>query len=105
MCVCDAGYAPIRFKGNTKVNINLGYDFFFDTVVPSMPMGGVETGVENDGSQGREPERRRKRREVGGAEQGEKVVELTFRMAEVRSGILLYSQTSQSSHLIRVSSE
>ena len=109
MCVHvnHIGYAPIRFKGYTKVNLNLGYSFFYDVrVSPARDGGGVRTGAGNGGGdQNPAPERRRRggrrgRREVGEAEQ---VVKISFRMVRLRSGILLYSQTSLSSHLIRVS--
>ena len=118
VCFSFAGYAPIRFLGNTRVQLNLGYSFFYDLQVQKTPGGGddppgVGTGTEGagEGENSAPGERRRKKR--GGARRERRnvvdsgsgsgqVVEMLFRLAEQRSGVLLYSRTASSVHLIRV---
>lgn len=80
------------------VNLNLGYSFFYDLEVQGN--GGVFPGGDQVGAPA--PVQRRRRRREGGIVQE---VEMRFRLVTLRSAVLLYSNTSSSIHLIRVSLE
>lgn len=109
LCV---GYAPIRFRGTTTVQLNLGYSFFYDLQTQKTPGGnddapGTGTGVGGTGEDG--PNRRKRegvrKRNVLESSDGTgvgQVVEIVFRLVERRSAVVLYSRTSSSVHLIRV---
>lgn len=92
------GYAPIRFSGNAMVNLNLGYSFFYDLEVQRNGVGVQDP--RSDLTNGDPIERRRRRRRQAITVQE---VEMRFRLVELRSAVLLSSITSNSVHLIRVS--
>lgn len=107
-----AGYAPIRFRGSTRVSLNLGYSFFYDLQVRksalSVAPGGANTGPATGTGVGTGPARRRRdvrgrRNTVGVASAETQVVEVWFRLVDVRSAVLLHSRSSSSVHLIWVS--
>lgn len=76
------------------VNLNLGYSFFYDLELQGN--GGVFPG----GDQVAPPAPVQRRKREGGVVQQ---VDMRFRLVELRSAVLLYSNTSSSIHLIRVS--
>ena len=84
------GYAPIKFQGDAKAEISLGYSFFYDLAT-----------VDTSTGAGPQQRRRRRRRSVGG-EEVLQTVEISFRPVEVRRGILLYSRTQTSIHVLKV---
>lgn len=77
------------------VNLNLGYSFFYELAGGSGAVPGGDQPAAGDPVQ-----RRRRRRRQGGMTQK---VEMRFRLVELRTSVLLYSSTSSSVHLIRVS--
>ena len=92
-----AGYAPIRFTGNSGVKLNLGYAFFIDLQERQRPeTEDVSTGVNG---------RRRKRRNADNSGDVEQVVELEFRAVNLEDSVLLNSQTDSSNHIIEVIGE
>ena len=92
-----AGYAPIRFTGNSGVKLNLGYAFFIDLQERQRPeTEDVSTGVNG---------RRRKRRNADNSGDIEQVVELEFRAVNLEDSVLLNSKTDSSNHIIEVIGE
>lgn len=94
------GYAPIRFHGNSKVDLTLDYSFFYDLELQTQ-----EGDINQPINTGAGERRRRRRQNVDpDAELGETIqsVNISFRPVEVGNGVLLYSRTRSSVHLLKV---
>ncbi len=87
-------------------SLNLGYGFFYDLALQGSRVGPVaDTGAEGGDQAPSVPGQRRRREGEGQGAVQEVVqeVDVHFRLVELRSSVLLYSRTSTSTHLIRVS--
>ena len=97
------GYAPIRFYGNTRVDFTLDYSFFYDLELQRTQVGGV---TREDIDVGPGPGKKRRRRQMAGTdsepEETIQSVNISFRPVEVSNGVLLYSRTRSSVHLLKV---
>ena len=95
------GYSPIQFKGSTKVSLNLSYSFFYDLEIQNSRLLQENEDISPD-AQGTTPARKRRKRTLEDDEREIQVVEVQFRLVEVRSSVLLYSKTSSSVHILMV---
>lgn len=95
MCrlICPSGYAPIRFHGNSKVDLILDYAFFSD----------LELQRRQAMSTTASPDPERKKREVSSPSSATvQTLELSFRPVDVSNSVLLHSQTPTFNHTLQV---
>lgn len=86
-----SGYAPIRFHGNSKADLELDYSFFSDLELQKRMENPTITTT---------PGQERKKRAISNTTV--QTLDITFRPVDVDSSVLLYSRTQTAIHILKV---
>ncbi len=92
--IFSPGYAPIRFRGDARADLQLDYSFFSDLEAQRRQAANTEVTTNTDSG------RRKRAAHLNGTIQ---IIEISFKLVEVRSSVLLYSKTATTIHSLEVS--